>query len=344
MYQKVKLRSLKKILPRSIAALVLAVILLAASGFGVFTLLSKPQALASVPEAELEGAYVSFDLSQVIASFASEGSHREFYILKLDENKFMSLTASEKYFEKLALAASQSEDYYMNNSGILNKLGTCSGKVTALDEELYAYFTDWVDEVGVLITDESKSVQECCLQLTVELGAVNGRSNTLIWVLSGIALALILYAAAEIVMVLTGVYSRKLKDVVGEDNMDEVDEEFDTAPVFGHIRVGRTYTWYWKGASPRAVATKDIIWAFNQLDSHLMGKYPHILTVYLTDRSCLELGTHTPEERAEIAGVIAGYGNPFVYGYSQDRAHMFAHNFARFKTLAAKAAGERAAQ
>lgn len=343
MYKQLKLCSFRKVLPRCIASLVLAGILFAVTGFGVFALIGGPRDISSVPSGEMDGSFVSFDINRVVSAFASAGSSSapstEYFILDLGDGKYMSLESGSKYFRILENAANQSEDYYMNDSGILNKLGTYSGQVVPLDDELYDFLTDWIDEVGVLITDGTPAAERT-LHLSVDFQRVNGMSFTAIWILSAAALALILYAAAEIVMVFTGAYCSSVKKAIsasGDTDESAIDADFDSAPVFGHIRVGRRFIWYFKGTSARAVATPDVIWAFKQLDTRLLGRYPNILSVYLTDRSSIELGTHTPEEREQICKVIAGYGHPFVEGYTQQRAQLFAHDFAQFRALAAKA-------
>jgi len=342
MYKTLKRQSLKKVLPRCVAALVLAAVLLAVTGFGVFTLLAGARDLDQIPVDQLEGSLVRFDVSRVISAFASAGGStpsEQYYILDLGDGRYLSVTAGRGALALLDRAADQSEAYYMNGSGILNPLGVYSGQVTAMDEELYDYLTSWLDQVGVLEL-AGGSAEASALPLTVNFQKLGGMSFTLIRVLSLIALALILYAAAELILVLSGVYCAAVKKAVtaGGDDGAELEADFAAAPVFGHIRVGRRYVWYCKGARARAIPTTQIIWAFNQLDSRLMGRYPHILSVYLTDRSSVELGTHSPEERDQICRVIAGYGSPFLAGYSQQRAQLFAHDFPQFKALAAKAA------
>ena len=61
----------------------------------------------------------------------------------------------------------------------------------------------------------------------------------------------------------------------------------------------------------------------------------------MTDRRNDEIQTATEAERDKIAEAIASKGYPFVHGYSQERAHMFAKDFPAFKALAKREAAAR---
>ncbi len=324
MIKTLRSQSLRAVLPRIICAVLLCAILLAVTGFGAFKLLAGPK---PVSESSRPGDYVSFDLSQVIVGYATasvSGSVvRTYYILDLGNGKLGSLCVPKGEEGLLSAALRQSEAYY--NDGTLDtlaRMGQAEGHVSALDSSYYDLMVEGLDTVSL----EGEPVP---VEVTWQRVGTMGKTWTLI--LSAAALALLLLAAAQLIAVLSGAYQKKaLAAAQAVLPLTEAEEDFKNAQRFDQTYLGDRLIWYQLGAASRCVPTEGVVWGFDRLDSRVLGTRRYTLYLYDRDGNAHDIRTKTEQERPLLAKAVEEKGHPFVYGYSQDRAHRFAADRAGF--------------
>ena len=152
MYQSMKRQSLLAAMPRMILALVLAAVLLAVScrrrldhaGRG-----KRPQRSGCKRERGrlCQLRYEPSDERLCVLVQLRRRDLGGILIVRLDNDIYLSMRADGKSEEKFERATDQSYDYYRNDSGIMNQMGTISGQVTALDDESYQSMSDWITPI-----------------------------------------------------------------------------------------------------------------------------------------------------------------------------------------------------
>ena len=344
MFTTFKKISFRRVLPRLILLLLAAVLLLAVTGLGIFRIFAGPTDLDSLSEDELLGAYVTFDCSRSVTSFASLSTngttHEQFYMVSYGDGKYIALAAKKQYFNVLEQASDQSQKYYLGDQETLNSLGPISGYVTELDKDLEEYFVTALENTGIHADDSD--VSQRIIPVMVNAGKVNWCPTALIYIFTVLAILLLAAVVVQILHVCSGGYQLKARRAaLANSTEEELEKDFADAVAFENAWVGKLYTWHFVGPKTKVEKTSDIIWAFNRLDARFLGSHRYSLSIYMSDRRNDEIQTATEGERDRIAEAIASMGYPFVHGYSQERAHMFARELPAFKALAKREAAAR---
>ncbi len=328
MYKTLKKMSFRAILPGFIITLICAVIVLAVAAPCLVSLIGG---ISELDESVSDGDIVRFDSMMVVAGFATVSNSggetvKTYYIIDLG-GKYMAMEASPKYDSVLSNALLQSESYYHTHAiDSLSPMGEISGTVSGMDSETYSFLRQGLD---------SADLEGEIVPYTVTLGNIGYLPRTAFIVLLCVGLIILAAAAAELALAFSGVYQKKARGLAeGQYSPQEIEADFDDADVFDHVRVGDKLLWYQIGAGTRCAAIGDIIWGFDRIDARMLGSRRYSLYLYTSDGASHDIRTKTEGERRPIADAVAGKGQPFIYGYSQERAGLFARDRAAFKRMA----------
>lgn len=352
MEKTLRAASMKKALPRIIICFLLAVILLAVTGFGIFRLIGGATPLSELDADSLDGRYVSVDLSQALAGFATlsvdDEVTKEYFVLQLDDGRYMAIAGRGSYMDDLDAAGDQAEDYFVNGTvDSLTSMGTVCGTVIALDEDLEEYLltaletmADYIPELEDVEDLESLVIYSC-----LEMGRVGTLQTTPVIILSVLALLFLLLAIVLLVLILTGRYQKQVHALLADADMEAVEADFRDAKRVEHVRVGKLYTWYQAGARSLAVENSQIIWAYCQIEPLVVSSYRWPLCMWLRDGSMV--GPHLKDQKSvkTILATLEAGGARFLNGYTADRNQACNSNFDKFLQAADEelAAGSSAA-
>lgn len=201
---------------RCIAALLLAVILLWATGFSIVTMLRGPVESADI-QAEEQGAFVYRDINFILGFYADDYSKGENppenYAMVPMGGKFVSVLFTDRYMES-AQALCENTYGYINGSTEPNKYVTVQGTVDMLTEAESKNMYDWFDlnkdqmvEIGLIRDTDDAS--EYLSDYVLLVDTVNGRGQNQVIALSVIAALLLVYMLVEMVLMARGVYLPK---------------------------------------------------------------------------------------------------------------------------------------
>lgn len=203
---------LKKALLRAGAAFLGAVILLAVTQFSILTLKKGATEIDAFQNAEL-GAFVKRDIFAIVGFYpndGSDGTELSPYALVPMGGKFVTVHFTKRYLESAQAVQTATYDY-VNNGTPLDKYFVVQGTTTTLPEalstQMYDWFAlnkDWMVEAGVIADTEDNA--EYLSDVMLEVDTVNGMSQTLVFVLTGLAAVLLLYFFVELVLMAAGVY------------------------------------------------------------------------------------------------------------------------------------------
>ena len=333
MYRALRKESMRRVLPRIIALAVAAVILLALSAGGLLKLASGPKEISSLSEEQLKGSYVTFDASEIIVAFATLSSSGDsgsktvetYYLLPFGENRYLAvMDAKEHHKNVIDRAMDQSHEYYLGDLETLTKLGNLRGTVVDLDEDMLKYMSDTIDNYQLPGYEEGRDSQRLLIPLQVNLDKVGFLSGKVAVILGICGLVCLLAMIAQIVIVQCGVYQRRVRALVGDE-----DDAYEEAVQIERIRVGK-YVWYAKGPGSRALKTSDLIWGYAMPEPMVVSKYRWPVAVYDMEQNMTQLQFMEQKHCQDFLDAVADQGHPFVKGYTSDLADQFQNHFPAF--------------
>lgn len=340
MKKALRRESLKCVLPRIIICGLLAIVLLGVSGGGLVKIIAGPTPLSQLSNQQLEGQYVSFDASEVIVAFAnltssnSDGASetlKTYYLLPAEDGTYMAVMDKRNAHENLLeRAMEQSHEYYLGDLETLTGLGTVSGTVTDLEEDMVTFMTDCIDKYQLPGYQEGGDSGKCIVPYQVNLDQVGlFQKNLTLGLGLGGGIFLVL-AVLQLVLVLGGCYQKKALAVTGD-----AEEAFQNARKIERVRVG-TYLWYTKGPGSRAVPVEDLVWGYAMPEPLVVSKYRWPVALYDRDQRLLQVSFMEQKHCQAFLDAIAAEGHPFVSGYTSELAQKFQQNFEGFMAEARK--------
>ncbi len=337
MYQSMKRQSLLAAMPRMILALVLAAVLLAVSAGGVLTMLGGAKDLNALGANVKEGDYVSFDMSRLMSAYASLSNSggetlEVYYIVRLDNDIYLSMRADGKSEEKFERATDQSYDYYRNDSGIMNQMGTISGQVTALDDESYQSMSDWITQSKLSGFDGDEPTGTI-LALEVQHGKVGLMGVAGNWIVFVLGLLSLVWFVLELVFARSGRCHEQVTNTLGSDAAAA--QEWEHAEALGNARIGQSHVWYSQRGKSYVFSVDEIVWVYKQFDSKVLGRYKWPVSIFTSKRDYHELCVAEDTQREQLIGLLRAHGGHFVYGYSQDNYDQYINDFKSFCARAA---------
>jgi hypothetical protein len=328
MYKTLQNESLKKVLPRILCCALAALILLGICGSGLIHMIAGPKSVNAIET----GDYVSFDASDVIVAFATLSVSNDsdtvikktYYLFPYGDSYIAVMDRKEKNSSILDRAMEQSKEYYLGDLETLTKLGTLSGTVQPLDDDMASYMTDCIDDYELPGYEEGQDTSRLIVEYQVELDRVGLLSRTWTIILACGALAFLILLAVQLVVLFTGCYQRKVRALIGEEP-----EDFADAAKVERVRVG-SYIWYPNGPGSRAIKTADIIWGYALPEPLVVSKYRWPVALYDHQQNLTRICFVEQSSCQEFLKAIADQGNPFVCGYTSAYAEKFQNDFAGF--------------
>jgi hypothetical protein len=334
--------SLKKVLPRILVCFLLFIILLAVTGLGVFKLLAGPTALSQLDAADAQGRYVSVDASQALAAFASYSTDddvsEEYFILALEDGRFMAISAKGSNIDLLEAAGDQAENFYVNGTlDTMQSMGSISGTVTTLPDELHDYMDQALESMSNYIPalQGENGYSDQVLYVCLKTGRVGWMPSQAVVVLTALALLFLVLGLAQVALVCSGSYQREVHALLKpylrtDDDRAALEADFAAAQTIEHVRVGRLYTWYQVGARSMVLRNDQIVWGYCQIEPLVVSKYRWPMCLWMRDGSCLT--PHLEDQRSvkAILKALADGGSQFLSGYDANRLRRCEANFDDF--------------
>lgn len=221
-------KDLRLALVRCGAALFAAAIMLLATGFSAINLIKGPVESVSIQEEE-NGAFVKKEVIAILDNYAPEGSKAIFAVVPMN-GALVTIDFSRRYSDSVSTIMDETDKLVAGELAALDKYVVVQGTVSELSDEQSKQLYDWFDanrdemvEKNVISADYS--AVDYLSEKVLLVDTVNGRSQTLVMVLSGLATLLVLYVVAELVLMALGFY--KPKKEKNEDDAGEAETAGD---------------------------------------------------------------------------------------------------------------------
>ncbi len=361
MFHKMKRHSFCIILPWILLCFAAAALL-----FGLvtqdkaLTLLKGPELLDAVAEPELNGAYVTFDKSRLVAVYASASTTDSednetitsyYYILRYGENRYLTLISTEKQYSEFSDALDQSESYYTDGLGTLSSMGSITGFVETIDADLPETMAEQLQSVAKSFPDtglpglaDGEDVAEYILPYAVRMNRCGWMPYWFIWLCTALWLVLLAIGILLLALQISGWYYRQVRNLMSADGAhtsEQLQSDYDSAMVFDSIRLGDLYTWYYKGGHAYAFPTKEIAWVYKSMYARASDKYRWGITVYLKDYTKYEMYMSQDADRDRIIRAYQNKGLIFLSTYQSSYERLFRDDYPAFCRLAEQEKEER---
>ena len=225
---------------RAGAALLAAIALLAVTKFSVVDLIKGAKETDDIQKVEM-GAFVQAEIPIIFGFFDEkiEASNAEastsltptdvdtktgvYAIVPMGE-KFVTVHFTKRYLESSHAIETQTLNLIY---GIINKPDNyvkVRGTTETISEELSGKMYDWMLQAGFI--PETEDYATYLSDVILEVDTVNGMSEILVFVMTGIAAACLLYIIVELILMATGLYlNEPKKKKADEENQDSENDE-----------------------------------------------------------------------------------------------------------------------
>ena len=250
-------KKLHKALIRVGAAFLAALVLLAVTKLSIVDLIKGAKAADAVQDEEI-GTFVKRDVFAILGFFDAEAeidttatdvttdasttesltpadSTSGEYALVPMGGKFVTVHFTKRYLDSAYAIEAQTYSYINGSVSALDSYVTVEGTTKTISEDLstkmYDWFAlnkDWMVQAGVISdTDDNATYLS---DVVFEVDTVNGQSEVLVYVLTGLAAVCALYILVELILMATGFYlNGPKKKKTKEDNAEEVSDKEEEA-------------------------------------------------------------------------------------------------------------------
>lgn len=214
-----------------------------------------------------------------------------------------------------------------------------SGRIRKLTDEEYGYFEKAYKKIGYTDDDIDEYTLPYCIEVINNKVAYN-----ILSVLVFIAgLALIAFGIIRIMKAAKGDTLKELKKTIAEAGCTEASAEADynAAQTFtkdGNIRVGKVFTYYISGATPKAIPNSKIMWTYQTTTTHrtngIKTGTTYSLMVFVDGvKNSVTLSMPNEAVTREILRKMDETLPWVVVGYTDDLKRLFNKNRAEFLDL-----------
>ena len=238
--QPEKNKRLRNAAIRAGAALLAAIILLAGTKFAVIDLIKGAKESEAVQDEKI-GTFVQTKIPLIVGFFDEEkdDSNEETstsvtpadadakkgeYAIVLMGTKFVTVHFTNRYLESSHAVETQTINYISGSVYTLDSYVKVEGTTQTISEDLSGKMYDWMVQAGFI--PETGDYANYLSDVILEVDTVNGMSEILVFVMTGIAAACLLYIIVELILMATGLYlNEPKKKKADEENQDSENDE-----------------------------------------------------------------------------------------------------------------------
>ncbi|RHN01371.1 DUF6709 family protein [Dielma fastidiosa] len=334
MLKELKKVSLKKVLPLLLICFVVGLVLLGIGAPSAITVLSGGTDINRVPVNELEGKYVSAEITFIMNSYAyterrSSGKSKvtaKEYIIPVGQAEYMGIEVPAKFVDQADALLRATNDYIINENEFTGESFTIHGTVKAMSSQSKKYYHEVVgyDEMTL-------ETQKLMLPLVLEEGQVGDKSQTEVWMYTGGGLLLTALGLFFLIRVMSGSYQKSITQYCAaqldaDSALAKVEDFYQMADQVSGIRMDRNFMMFQVGAKTWLLPASSVVWAYQQTTQHRTNGIPtgksYSLMICQENGKQIALGMKEKQAQEVLAAFIEHYPRMFI-GYSQERANMY---------------------
>lgn len=344
MFSELQKAAMRKIKARIIILGTILVVLLALFGPGFIQLIQGPRDMYDLSVDELKGAYVEGEIAAIVNLFAEytetsdsgrETTVTEYYIVPVGDAEFFGVGMKQSDFSKADKIRNDTFEYLMGERDELTDYMYIKGTVKSMGEELDRYFYEWFEETGFVEYSSQAELEQIALPLVVEPYYIGLFKEGYVYTALAVTVALIVLIVINIVLGATEASTSKIRKFIEErgstDSLEMVEEDYQNAVSVEAIKIGKHYTFYFKGAKAQILKNDEGLWAFKRRTTHKTNGIKTGTTyelIFYTRDKFLHSNSMRREESVDTALAYYTQNNPqIIVGYSDDLQRCFNRDF-----------------
>ena len=371
MLKRVKSNYMKVIVPLGILSLLLCVVMLAVSGFGVAYMFQKPVYMNDIPLQELDGSYAYIevnDLQGTYARFGLEAADDEanpdiverYCVYNYDDDTYMGVRISGEHLADAANFFRALES--MDEERVRGMdFGVLSGTVRLINDGSSEFLRQWVQNAE--LTDHSvvsspysatseedqknaedeKFLDEHVLFQVLEVDYYGAHTQAEVYILTAMAVVFLLVALALLLSMVLGVWDKPVRRLVADSELDAIEWDcqggtsIEKAKLFGEaMHVGHENIWWLKRVKTDVLKTADVVWAYPRSKRLEGGRLKWSLVLKTEDKREYSICLVEGEKVQAAIDAIEAQGYILSTGYDKLKQKIYDKDIAAFKALAKK--------
>ena len=346
MYKKVKMNYMKLVLPTAAALLVLAVVLILITGFGIRYGLMTSVPVENIPAEELQGACAQIRTTQIEGSFARSGHITQeeadeqgvdvdiverYCMVQLEDGTYLGVHIwgkDELYnVEKLGAAI---EQFGLDEAQTMD-FGVMRGTVNKMPEELYTIFCAWGDEY-ISSELEGKEYEDVLLPLMLDINYYGPFTQGLTITITVIAIILAVLALALLVSTFTGLWDKPVRAEMKKVGKAELEAEFkESAEFAGKLYLGKKHIWCFQRFTTDIFHTADVIWAYARSRRLEGGKLTWYLVMKTVDKREYSVHLGEPANVQAAEEKLKTLVKPLCTGFDKEKQKLYDKDISTFR-------------
>ncbi|MEG0036411.1 MAG: DUF6709 family protein, partial [Oscillospiraceae bacterium] len=249
-------KKFRNALLRVLAAFLVATALLAITGFAVIDLLKGAKEVDTVQD-EAKGTFVKRDIYAILGFYGEDATAPgevtgRYALVPMGEN-FVTVHFTQRYLDSADAICNETTSYVNGELQMLDKYVVVQGEVASLDEKTSGLMYEWFELnraqlVATGVIADTNDAARYLSDTVLEVDTINGMSQTLALILTGLAALLLLYVIFEFVLMAIGHYliepetTAQIEEAVDEDDGEITEISSDSATSSDAEKNGVTLT------------------------------------------------------------------------------------------------------
>lgn len=344
MFAKAKKKSIIRAAIWAVCLVVLAVVLLAVTGFGIFQFMAGPKDIHDLDAEDMVGQYVEADLNWLVGDYARTTRNgttisRE-YVFETDNMVWLGVVCKGNDIKKANALTDDTIAYIEGETNRITKNFTVTGTVKEMDDESKRFFKEAL---------AGSELEGTVTSYYLQIGYIGNVDGVLMWLLTGISGACVLIA---IFMLISAAMGRQQKHLLAYCNKTEnpeatkerLEQFWQNTPEIGELRMNEEWMMYTINGKQYLLETPHIIWAYQSTTQHRTNGIKTGKSYALTlwddkGKTMIQLGA-SEKSVQEMLAYIEEHIPHIVLGYNQELAQLYRADKERFKQLRQPAAAE----
>lgn len=341
MWSELKKQVLKKSVIRVSCLSLIAIVLLVVFMPYLKLFVKGPAELNAVPMEALEDAYVTNEFTEVYDYFAEyyevdknkeENVTKRFYFVPYGEDKIIALELGSKKFD---LAAQIIDEYYGDKdyTGASIKV---KGTITPMPYDISGLYKSYFTQAGYTEDEMEGYVYPYVLKPDY-IGTLP--MSALYFIMGGIFLSIV-WIIVIVIKVMTEAYLKKIKKSINQNEavMEEyLDADYNQATKIEAVKVGKLYTFFFKGVEPNILKNDEIVWAYlNEVTHRVNGIKTNVtksLIMLTKDKKRHQITFRKRESVYQVLDILSRANPKTVIGFSDELERCYKNEFERFLKL-----------
>ncbi len=341
MWRELKKQVLKKAVVKVSSFALIVIVLLVVFMPYLQQLVKGPEELNAVPVEALDGAYVTNEFTEIYDYFAEyyevdknkeENVTKRFYFIPYGDDKIIAMELGSN---KIALADQIMDEYYGDKdyTGASIKV---KGTIVPMPYDISGHYKSYFTQAGYTEEEMEGYVYPYVLKPDY-IG--DFPLSGLYFVIGGIFLS-ILWIIVIVIKLMSGAYLTKIKKSINQNDavMEEyLDADYSQATTIESIKIGRLYTFFFKGVEPNILKNDQIVWAYlNEVTHRVNGIKTSVtksLIMLTKDKKKHQVIFRKRESVYQVLDTLRMVNSKTVIGFSDELERCYKNDFERFLTL-----------